>query len=424
MKLWHKKSSKTLHPLIEQYTVGEDYILDRVLLPYDLIASKAHAEGLKRIGILSASELTKLTKALDQIGKDFEKGKITIKPEDEDCHTVIETQLVEELGQLGKKIHTGRSRNDQVLVALRLYEKDQITACMKQVNTLAQRFNTFAKKYQMTPLPGYSHTQQAMPTSVAHWAMSFVESLADDGEFMKNVLMQIDQNPLGSAAGFGVNLPLDREFTTKALGFKKIQINSLYCQTSRGKFESLILEAISLVMMTISRFASDMIFFTARECEYFTVDDCLTTGSSIMPQKKNHDALEILRANTSKIASHHFFVQQIVRNLISGYHRDFQLMKKPIVESFEILSKSIDIIGLYLANMEPNIANILSHLKPDILAAEIAQDMAKSGIPFRDAYSKAMKVVTTQKPDWQKSIRSKISRGGPGNFYHSSAPPT
>lgn len=416
MKLWQKPSSKKLNALIEAYTVGEDYILDRVLLPYDIKASKAHAEGLQRIGILTDAELAKLTKALDQIGKDFEKGKITIKPEDEDCHTVIENQLVDKLGQLGKKIHTGRSRNDQVLVALRLYEKDQVMACIRQANALAHEFRTFAKKYQRCPLPGYSHTQQAMPTSVAHWAVSFEESLCDDTALLQQVLNHIDQNPLGSAAGFGVNLPLDRAFTTKKLGFKKIQVNSLYCQTSRGKFESLILEAISQVMMTLSRFASDMIFFTARECEYFTVDDTLTTGSSIMPQKKNHDALEILRANTSRISSHHFFVQQLTKNLISGYHRDFQLMKKPIMESFEILSKSIDIVDLYLSGIKPNVGSILRQLKPDILAAEIAQDMTAKGVPFRDAYSKSMKVVTAQKPDWKKNITAKNSLGGPGTL--------
>lgn len=416
MKLWYKKSSKKLHPLIEAYTVGEDYLLDQVLLPYDITASKAHAEGLKRIGILKLAELKKLLHALEQIKTDFEKGNITIRASDEDCHTILENQLVEKLGQLGKKIHTGRSRNDQVLVALRLYEKDQLQRVLKKFKTLAQAFVRFAKKYQITPMPGYSHTQQAMPTSVGHWAISFAESVADDEEFMKKVLTHIDQNPLGSAAGFGVNLPLDRAFTTKALGFKKTLVNSLYCQVSRGKFESLILEALTQVMMTLSRFASDMIFFTSRECEYFTVDDHLTTGSSIMPQKKNHDALEILRANTSKIMSHHFFVQQLLKNLISGYHRDFQLMKKPVMESFDIVSKSIDIVKLYLGNMRPNEASILKHLKPEILAAEIAQDMTKKGVPFRDAYAKAMAVMKTKKPDWEKSITSKISLGGPGNL--------
>jgi argininosuccinate lyase len=242
-KLWQKSSAMKLHPLIETYTVGDDPVLDLHLLPFDIQASKAHAQGLAKIGILKPLEAKRLIAALTKLEKEVAKGKIIIRMEDEDCHTVIEHFLIKTCGDLGKKIHTGRSRNDQVLVAIRLFLKDQLRSIRNATLTLAETFLHSAEKYRDVPFPGYSHTQQAMLSSLGHYFASFVENLLEDCEFLNAAIRHIDRNPLGSAAGFGVALPLDRNGTTKALGFSRMQLNSLACQTSRGKFESVALEA-------------------------------------------------------------------------------------------------------------------------------------------------------------------------------------
>ena len=269
-KLWQKKGQK-LNPTVEAYTVGDDWKSDKVILPYDLKASDAHAHMLYKIGILSKNELTKISLALDELLVLANKGELEIQIEDEDCHTLIENKLTEKLGDVGKKIHTGRSRNDQILVALRLFMKDKLTLVDETLNVLAEEFFTYAKKYKNIPFPGYTHMQQAMLSSLGLYFGAFAESLSDDAILLKSIKTHIDQNPLGSAAGYGVTLPLDRDFTTQKLGFKKVQYNALYCQNSRGKFESLVLEGLTQVMLTLSRFASDMLFFTSRECGYFSL---------------------------------------------------------------------------------------------------------------------------------------------------------
>ena len=342
-KLWQKDQA-ILHSLVEQYTVGEDYILDKELMLYDIEASKAHAKALNRIKILNNPELEKLCCALEKLKNEFKRGKIKISISDEDCHTAIENYLIKKIGRVGKKIHTGRSRNDQVLTAIRLYIKYNLSEIRKQTLNLAKKFIERAKKYERIPMPGYSHTQQAMLSSVGHYFAAFAESLLDDASLLDAIYNHIDKNPLGSAAGFGVSLPLDRLFTTKELKFKKIQINSLYCQNSRGKFESVFLEGLNQVMLTLNKFANDIIIFTSREFNFFSFPTNLTTGSSIMPQKQNLDGLEILRGNTNLIISHQLTIKNISRNLLSGYNRDLQLIKKPIIEGVKIT-----IIYLYLA---------------------------------------------------------------------------
>lgn len=415
-KLWQKSSTK-LHPLIEKYTVGVDYKLDMKLLPYDIQASKAHAEGLQRIGVLTTDELKQLLKSLDQLLKLHEQGKVEIRIQDEDGHTVIEHFLVEKCGEAGKKIHTGRSRNDQVLVAMRLYMKDQLLLIQKAVKKTAKVFLQFAEEYQDVPLPGYSHQQQAMLSSVGHWASSFVEALLDDGEILQSALHAIDKNPLGAAAGFGVSFPLDREFTTKQLGFKSVQTNSLYCMSSRGKFEAHVVEGLVQLMLTLGRFAQDMLLFTTQEFGFFTVDDSLLTGSSIMPQKKNHDALEVLRGNVSRVVAHQNQLLMMTKGLISGYNRELQNSKLPVMESFEIILDSLEIVSLYVQHMKPNTEVMESRITPGIFAADIANRMVKEeGIPFREAYQKAMEKVGQEKPDFQKNLRSKKSLGSPGNL--------
>ena len=422
-KLWSKSSigpaqdrSAKLHPKIEGYTAGDDTVLDMVLMPYDIRASKAHAKGLNKIEVLTSDELNSIINCLDELMILWTEKKVEIQVEDEDCHTVIENYLVSKLGDAGKKIHTGRSRNDQVLVAIRLYMKDQLDQIRNKTIELSREFLAKARLYREIPMPGYTHTQQAMLSSVGHYYMSFAESLVDDAEFISSVGGHIDRCPLGSAAGYGVAFPLERESAAKDLGFKAVQNNSLYCQNSRGKFESTYLEAMVQVMMTLSKFATDMILFTSREFEFFTADSSVVTGSSIMPQKRNMDGLEILRGNLCRVISAQHLVQNLSKGLISGYHRDFQLMKKPIMESADILVSSLKVAGLYLNGLTPVRENIEAKVRSDIFMADIANEMvAKEGIAFRDAYKKASE-VSQSNLDLQANIASKKSPGAPGNL--------
>ena len=415
-KLWKKDSCK-LHPLIEKYTVGSDYFLDNEIMYFDIKASLAHAKGLERINILTKKEYSATEEALNDLEKDFKAGKVEIRIEDEDCHTVIENYLVEKIGETGKKIHTGRSRNDQVLVATRLYMKNAITEIQVKGVFLAEKFLKSAEKYQNVPMPGYSHTQQAMLSSVGHYFASLTESIFDDLEFLNQIASHINKNPLGSAAGFGVSFSLDREFTSSALGFENIQINSLYCQNSRGKFESAFLEGVAQVMFTIGKFASDFILFTSKEFDFFTVNPSLLTGSSIMPQKKNPDALEILRANVSVIIANQEMIKNISKNVLSGYNRDLQLIKKPLIESVNIIKDSLDVIDLYMDNIEPKESSIKKKINKEIFTADVANSLVeKKNIPFREAYKIASDELKNYTVDYEKNLKSKLSIGSPGNL--------
>jgi len=415
-KLW-QKNQIALHPLIEQYTVGDDYILDKEIMIYDIQASIAHAKGLEKIGIINKNELEKLIATLNKLWKEFKEGNIIIKIQDEDCHTVIENYLIKNLGDVGKKIHTGRSRNDQVLVVLQLYMKDMLEKTKQKTIEVAETALQIAKKHQNIPLPGYSHTQQAMLSSLGHYFSNLVESLLDDAVFLQAVKQHLDKNPLGSAAGFGVSLPLDRELTTTELGFKEMQINSLYCQNSRGKYASIFLEAMAQLMLTMGKFANDLILFTSQEFDFFIVDSQLTTGSSIMPQKKNLDAMEILRGNMSVVIGNQDICKNICKNLISGYNRDLQLIKKPLMDSVKIVLDSLEVVKLYLEGIEPKPKQIEDKIKSEIFAADIANQLVKEdGLPFRDAYNQAMDKLSAKNIDIQKNLKSKISLGAPGNL--------
>ena len=344
-------------------------------MPFDIQASRAHAKGLQKIGILSSLELKEILNGLDSLEKDFEAGKIRITPEDEDCHTVIENYLVEKVGDAGRKLHTGRSRNDQVNTAVRLYMKHSLAELRTSCISLAEKFLKLAEKHKNVPMPGYSHTQQAMLSSLGHYFSAFTESLLDDADFIALIEKQIDKNPLGSAAGFGTSIPVDREFTTKELGFAGAQVNSLYCQNSRGKFESVYMETQAQVMLTLGKFANDMLIFTSQEFDFFAVDESLTTGSSLMPQKHNLDVMEILRGNVSVVIANQLMVKNISKNLISGYNRDGQLIKKPLFESTKIVSDSLEVVGLVLERLTPKKKNLESKITPGIFTADIANKL-------------------------------------------------
>jgi len=414
--LWQKSSAK-LDPIIERYTIGDDYLNDAVFMPYDIAASRAHAKGLARIGVITDQELNQLLEGLAALQEKWDAHTITIAPTDEDCHTVIERYLTETLGAVGKKIHTGRSRNDQILVAVRLYMKDMLGKLSDTSSDLARVLLAYAKKHENVPLPGYSHTQQAMLSSVGHYFCSYAESLLDDRDFFGVISRHIDKNPLGSAAGFGVALPLDREYTAQELGFAGVQVNSLYCQSSRGKYEALYLQALSTCMQTLGKIANDLILFTSREFDFFSVDDSCVTGSSIMPQKRNLDCMELVRGNGAVVRSHHAAMVDLASHLMSGYHRDLQLIKKLLIESTVVVADSITVVGILINALTPNEATIKAAIKKDIFSADIATAMAaQEGIPFRDAYVRACDRLANEDIDPYENIKSKISLGAPGNL--------
>ncbi len=384
MKLWEKEYK--LDRQIEDFTVSNDYILDRKLIKYDCIASIAHAKMLEKTGILKKGEAKDIIKELNNIISLEKKGRFKIQKEQEDCHTAIEAHLTKTLGDAGKKIHTARSRNDQVLVALRLYYKDELNGCKDNVGNLIRAISKFRKKYGTTKLPGYTHTRKAMPSSISLWSDSFVDSMKDNIKLIDFTLDLIDQSPLGTAAGYGIPLDIDREYTAKLLGFKKVQQNPIYAQASRGKFESTILHSLTQIMFDLNKIASDLIIFSMPEFGYFELPQELCTGSSIMPQKKNPDVLELVRAKYHVVLSYEFQVKSMAANLISGYNHDIQLTKEPTMKGFDITEDCVSIMAHVFEKLEVNGGRCKSALTEELYATEKVYDLVKKGIPFRDAY--------------------------------------
>lgn len=415
-KLWQSASVK-LHPLAEKYTVGNDFELDKRLLPFDVAASLAHAQALTKLKILKPAECKKLTTGLKQILALNKKGKFVITQADEDCHTAIENYLVKKYGALGKKIHTCRSRNDQVLVATRLYTRKKLKQVSAELIKLQKVFLGLAKKYQWVPLPGYTHTRRAMPSSVGHWAASYLEELINDHLLLETAYTLNDQNPLGAVAGFGVNFPLDRRLTTKLLGFKRLQINSLYCVNSRGPTESYVLSVLTKITMTLGRLANELIWYTTPEFDFFDLPVEFTTGSSIMPQKRNPDVFEIVRSNVNVIVALQTQVKDISKNLISGYNRDTQLTKEPLIKGLGITRRSLEIMALVMSKIKPKKEVLAKSLSPEMFAASEANRLVKQGVPFRDAYQRVKENLNKLTvPDPIKALKEMNSLGAAGNL--------
>lgn len=384
-KLW--QNGENLNNTVESFETKEDLVMDQKLIKYDVLGSIAHAQMLQKIGILSGGELSKLKKGLLEILELDKQGKFKLEIGDEDMHTKIENYLTEKYGVVGQKIHTGRSRNDQVLTAVRLYSKDKLTSIKYETKILVKVFKTFSKKYGSIKMPGYTHMQKAMPSSLGLWTDSFSDSLQDDLVMVEAAFKLIDQSPLGSAAGYGTPIKLDKEYAAKLLGFSKVQDNSLYCQNSKGKIEAVILSSLVQILLTINKFASDVMLFTTSEFNFFKVGNGITTGSSIMPQKKNLDVAELLRSKVHIILGNFTQTVSLSSNLISGYNRDLQEVKKPLIESFEVTLNSIKVTSILLNNIIPNKKNLENALTEEIYAAEKIFDQVKKGVPFRKAYN-------------------------------------
>lgn len=384
MKLWEK--GYRLNKQVEDFTVGDDYILDQKLIKYDVLASIAHAKMLGKIGILKKDEVQKLITELNNIIQLDKQDKFRILKEQEDCHTAIENHLTKELGDLGKKIHTARSRNDQVLTALRLYHKEELNDCKKLINRLIEAIEKFIRKYGKIEFPGYTHTRKAMPSSISMWGNAFIDSMQDNLKAVNFVWELIDQSPLGTGAGYGIPLKIDRGYTAKLLGFKKSQKNPIYTQNSRGKFESTILHTLTQIMFDLNKIATDLILFSMPELGYFELPKEFCTGSSIMPRKKNPDVLELLRAKYHIVVSYEVQIKNIISNLISGYNRDLQLTKEPTMKGLEITKQSLSIMTLIFTNLKGNKENCSRALTEDIYATEKVYELVKRDTPFREAY--------------------------------------
>lgn len=415
-KLWEKDWQ--LNRLIETFETKDDLLVDQKLLKFDVYASIAHAKMLYKIGIISRKELSLITKGLLEILELGKMGNFTLQAGDEDIHTKIENFLTEKYKNAGKKIHTGRSRNDQVLTALRLYTKEKLLFIWKDLLTLTKSFFNFAKKYEFTPMPGYTHMQKAMPSSVGLWAGAFVEALLDDLVVLKSVYSLINKSPLGSAAGYGVPLNIDRNYTSDLLGFNTLQTNSLYSQNSRGKLEAVVIAVLNSCLLDINKFASDVLLFTTSEFGFFKVSDNLSSGSSIMPQKKNVDIAELLRSKIHLALGYYTQLVSISSNLPSGYNRDLQDSKKPFIEALEITQDSLKVANILVNNLSPNKEKLEAALTPDIFATHSALDLVSKGIPFREAYKKVGANISDIKISNKKEYLKKSTHlGGTGNLY-------
>lgn len=384
-KLWSQSSD--LDAAVEAYTVGNDYLLDQKLLPYDLKASRAHARMLAKQGLISEDELEKLEQALAEIKSLHEKGEFIIRPEQEDCHTAIEQYITENYGEAGKKIHTGRSRNDQVMAMLRLYMKDVLAEIETQLSALSKIYTQESEQVSGIPMPGYTHMQKAMPSTVSDWLEGYADAFGDLVPLANASMALINQNPLGTAAGFGVKgIELDRKFTTKELKFAKTQNNPIYAGLSRGYFELSVMQVCELIMTLSSRFAADMLLFTTQEFDYFSLPAELTTGSSIMPNKRNYDLFEIMRGNSKVVAACASQIQAIVSGLPSGFQRDLQLTKEPFIKGVELTISTLHILEQTVPLIAVNEKQLKDAMSEDLYATEKVYQLVEKGIPFREAY--------------------------------------
>lgn len=400
MKLWNKEQQET-SAIIEQFTVGNDRILDLEIAEYDLRASKAHARMLHSVGILSDEERDELLGELDRLLEEVEEGSFTIEEKFEDIHSKIEYELTRELGQTGKKIHAGRSRNDQVLVCLHLYAKDQILEIKELVRELFDRLISLSDQHKDVIIPGYTHMQVAMPSSFGLWFGAYAESLIDDLHMLNAAYRVADQNPLGSAAGFGTSLPLDRTMTTEALGFQTLKYNSVAAQMSRGRLEKMTSFALSAVAGTLSKMAMDVCLYMSQNFGFLSFPDELTTGSSIMPHKKNPDVFELVRAKCNSVQNLPNELTLITGNLPNGYHRDFQLLKDTFFPAVETLKSCLSISHFMFGHVQVN-TNVIYDEKYDYLfSVEKVNKNVMRGVPFREAYRKVGEAIAkgTFRPD-------------------------
>lgn len=384
MKLWSKGFDTDKK--IDIFTVGNDRELDLQLAKYDVIGNKAHAEMLNKIGLLTDDEIKVLIPELDNILGEIERGEFTIDGNFEDVHSRVEYMLTERLGDVGKKIHSARSRNDQVLVDLHLYSKVELETIKDEVKELFDKFISLSEEHKGALIPGYTHLQVAMPSSFGMWFGAYAESLIDDMYFLNAAYKVADQNPLGSAAGYGSSFPIDREYTTAKLGFAEMKVNSVAAQMGRGKLEKSISFAMASVAGTLAKMSADVCLYMSQNFGFLTFPDELTTGSSIMPHKKNPDVFELIRGKCNKLQALPMELTLIQNNLTSGYHRDLQMLKESFVPAVATLKSCLEMTLFMFENVQINTDVIKDDMYKYAFSVEEVNKRVLEGMPFRDAY--------------------------------------
>ncbi len=412
--LWQKAGIR-IDARIMQFLAGDDVLLDREFFVHDITASKAHVQGLAHIGVIDADEAIALVRELDVLAEDFTRGDFVLDARFEDGHSAIEARLTERLGDTGRRVHTGRSRNDQVLVATRLWLKAQLQSLQDVCRAIAETCLTRAAQPAL-PLPGYTHLQRAVVSSTAMWFAGFAEAFIDNLLRARQTLALIDANPLGSAAGYGVNLPLDREHTTRVLGFARLQVSPVYAQLSRGKYEMAVLETFAGALLDLRRMAWDLSLFTTAEFDFVRLPAEYTTGSSIMPNKRNPDVIEMLRASYASVAAARCEIEQLL-SLPSGYQRDLQLSKGSIVHGVHRGLLALELVPDLLARLAWNATAMRAAIEPAMYATDVAIEQAAAGVPFRDAYRAAAEAAASagagRTPE--QSLAARVSPGASGD---------
>ena len=416
--LWSKGTQAT--ELVDDFTVGNDRVLDLRLAKYDVLGSKAHIKMLESIGLLSAEELEILTEGLDVILKEIEAGDFILEDDVEDIHSQVELLLTRRLGDMGKKIHSGRSRNDQVLVDLKLFLKDEVLKLRSDVLDLFNTLQTLSEKYKDILLPGYTHGQVAMPSSFGLWFGAYAEALADDMYMLRGAYGVTDQNPLGSAAGYGSSFPLDRQMTTDLLEFGSLDHNVVAAQLSRGKAERAVASAMGCIALTLNKFAADCCMYMSPNYGFIKFPDELTTGSSIMPHKKNPDVWEIMRGNCNRIMSVENEISLMCSNMPHGYHRDFQLLKDVLFPALENMHKCLFMADYMLQHIIVKEGILDAPIYDYLFTVEEVNRRTLEGMPFRDAYKTVGIEVNEGKFRYQGAEGKSNGQLTPADLNHTS----
>jgi argininosuccinate lyase len=408
MKLWDKGIS--IDKTIEAFTVGDDRAIDLHIASYDLQASLAHAKMLAQVEILDKNELKQVEHAIAELQKEVDAGAFKIEDDFEDVHSKIEFELTRRIGIAGKKIHTARSRNDQVLVALQLYYKDNLNTVQRQIKVLFDTLISLADQHKSELLPGYTHLQVAMPSSFGLWFSAYAETLIDDVLLIQSAQKIVDQNPLGSAAGYGSSFPIDRKMTTALLDFSELKYNVVSAQMARGKNEQIIASSLGNLAFTLSKFAMDICLYMSQNFGFVSFPEHLTTGSSIMPHKKNPDVFELIRAKCNHLQSLPSQIQMMTNNLPSGYHRDFQLLKSPMISAFEAIKTVLSIFDYGLQHIEVKSMDLNDEKYKYLFTVDSINTLVQSGATFRAAYKTIGEQV--QKGTYVSDVRQKHTHIG------------
>ncbi|KPQ09726.1 MAG: argininosuccinate lyase ArgH [Algoriphagus marincola HL-49] len=386
MKIWQKASGNKKE--VEEFTIGRDPEFDLILAPFDVLGSMAHAKMLFKIGLITEEENKQLQEGLKTIYLEIEQGKFSIDSGIEDVHSQVEFLLTQRLGDVGKKLHSGRSRNDQVLIDLKLYYRAAIRELVESIEELGKLLAHLSDKHHEDLMPGYTHTQLAMPSSFGLWFSSILEGLSEDLALLKAAFDLCDKNPLGSAAGYGSSFPLDRTYTTELLGFSDLHHNVINAQNSRGKTERTLSYALAGIAATLNRLADDVCLFMNQHFGFISFPDELTTGSSIMPHKKNPDVFELIRAKTNQIQSIPQTISMILTNSTTGYHRDLQLLKEEIFPGLASTKSCVEMSTFMLKDIRIKKDVLNDKFYQHVFSVEVVNDLVLSGMPFRDAYKK------------------------------------